>query len=197
MMAGALLKETMRFNTRVLRSVSKLFSDLELLWLTKHSQGLGTSQIVPVPRTPILNNGLPMEELDLEYEQQLDRDLEGLESGPNDDDREVLRGKFRMLQLLTLLIHLIGTWVPYRRSLTGKKSSAWDDRRIQKLLAKSPDLFSIPAGNRGTVYRYFERVINKIMLQKVKTLLNEYQAIVKTTAIIKVNDPKLPKYAIY
>lgn len=175
----------MDLNFRVLRNVSRC-SHAKTLWLTKHFKGLGTSQIVPIPRTPILNNGLPLEELDLEYEQQLDRDLEGDEGGPNDDDKDVLRGKYHISELLSLLTQIIGTWVPYRRSLTGKKSSNWDDRKIQKLLAKSPDLFSIPAGNRGTVYRYFERVINRIMLQKMKTLLREYKATVQTTIIAKV-----------
>jgi hypothetical protein len=72
---------------------------------------------------------------------------------------------------------------------TGKASCTWDDHRVKRLLARSPDLFKIPVGHRGTVYRYFERMVDSMMLQKIRGLLREYQTIVDDTRITKVSDP--------
>lgn len=53
--------------------------------------GLGSSQTRPISCTPCVNLGLPMEELDLEFEQQLDQELEG--PGIADDgDVDALQG---------------------------------------------------------------------------------------------------------
>lgn len=64
---------------------------------------------------------------------------------------------------------------------------SWDDGRIQKLLDKNSDLYNIPAGLRGTVYRYFERRLDVKILMEVGELLKEYRNIVDDTRIAKVS----------
>jgi hypothetical protein len=104
-----------------------------------------------------------------------DHELEGL-NGPGDNDVDALAG----------------TWVPFHRTLTGKAALSWDDRRIQKLLAKSSNLFDIPVTHRGTVYRYFERMVDKKILQELKKLFRGYQDIVENTRITKVGGLQSP-----
>ena len=136
--------------------------------------GLGRDQVRAIPKTPAINLGLPLEEMDLEYE-QLHEQEDGPE-GRDENDIDAMRG----------------TTIPFRRIWTGKSSSTWPDRKIEKELSKSTNLYNISAANRGTVYRYFERQLDKQMLEKVRELYKQYQMIVNETRVKKVSNSGQP-----
>ena len=138
--------------------------------------GVGDGSLVPIPRTPQINLGLPLEEADLEFEQlqELEQELEG--AGVKEDkDRETL----------------FGTWLPFRRDFTGKGSSGIDDRKIKKVLGSNNNLYDIPEALRGSIYRYWEKQINKDCLARLKPLLVEYKHIIDSAKVTKVDGFKL------
>ena len=137
---------------------------------TDFLKGLGKDQITQIATTPAVNDGFELEEIDLEFEQLQDQELEG-PNGPDENDFEILHGDY----------------ISFQRALTGKVAASWDDRRIQKLLAKSSNLYDIPVAQRGTVYRYFEKMIDKKIFQEGKQLLHEYEDIIKDLQITKVS----------
>jgi helicase required for RNAi-mediated heterochromatin assembly 1 len=112
-----------------------------------------------------------LEEADLEFEQlqDLEQELEGPEF-QEDRERETLFGR----------------WLPFLRDLTGKASTAADERKIKRLLASHESLYDIPEVWRGSIYRYWEKQINKDCLEKLKTLLAEYKRIIDNTKVTKV-----------
>lgn len=124
--------------------------------------GVGDGALAPIPRTPQINLGLPLEEADLEFEQlqELEQELEGAEV-KEDKERETLWG----------------TRLPFLREFTGKASAAIDDRRVKKTLASNDNLYDIPEAWRGSIYRYWEKQVNKSILEKLKPLLEEYKRI--------------------
>lgn len=138
--------------------------------------GLGEGGLVSMPRTPQINLGLPMEEADLEFEQlqDLEQELEGPEF-QEDKERESLFGK----------------WLPFLRELTGKASTAVDDRKIRRLLSSHRNLYDIPEFWRGSIYRYWEKQINKECLAQLKILLAEYKRIINKTKVAKVCNDRL------
>lgn len=109
-----------------------------------------------------------MEESDIEFE-QLQEQLEGGES-QEDKESEALRG----------------TWIPFCRKWTGRSAAAIKDGKLRKMLASTSDLYDIPIGERGRVYRYMEKELNKCMLEKLKENLKGYKAAVDTIRIAKV-----------
>jgi helicase required for RNAi-mediated heterochromatin assembly 1 len=131
--------------------------------------GLGADALTPIPRTPQINLGLPLEEADLEFEQlqELELELEG-QNFEEDNGR------------------LFGRWLPFLRDFTGKASATIDDRKIRKFLACHENLYDIPESWRGSIYRYWEKQLNKDCLAKLQTLLADYKRIVDTTKITKV-----------
>lgn len=133
--------------------------------------GVGDGALAPVPRTPQINLGLPLEEADLEFEQlqELEHELEGAEV-KEDKERETLWG----------------TRLPFLGQLTGKAAAAIDDRRIKKILASKDNLYDIPEAWRGSIYRFWEKQINKNILEKLKPLLEEYKRITDQGKITKV-----------
>lgn len=133
--------------------------------------GVGDGALAPVPRTPQINSGLPLEEADLEFEQlqELEHELEGAEI-KEDKERETLWG----------------TRLPFLGQLTGKAAATIDDRRIKKILASKDNLYDIPEACRGSIYRFWEKQINKNILEKLKPLLEEYKRITDQGKITKV-----------
>lgn len=127
--------------------------------------------MVPIPRTPLINLGLPLEEADLEFEQlqELEQELEGAEF-QEDKDREKLWGR----------------WLPFLRSFTGQASTSIDNRKIKKLLTSNDNLYDIPEAWRGSIYRYWEKQINNECLARLKELLVEYKRIIDDTKVTKV-----------
>ena len=133
--------------------------------------GVGDGTLVPIPRTPQINLGLPLEEADLEFEQlqELEQELEGTEV-KEDKERETL----------------FGVWLPFRRDFTGRASAAIDDRKIKKVLGSNDNLYDIPEAWRGSIYRYWEKQINKDCLAELKPLLVEYKCIIDSAKVTKV-----------
>jgi helicase required for RNAi-mediated heterochromatin assembly 1 len=131
--------------------------------------GLGVDGLTPIPRTPQVNLGLPLEEADLEFEQlqELEQELEG-------QDFEEDNGR------------LFGRWLPFQRDFTGKASATIDDRKIRKFLRSHESLYDIPGSWRGSIYRYWEKQLNKDCLAKLQILLADYNRIVDTNKITKV-----------
>jgi helicase required for RNAi-mediated heterochromatin assembly 1 len=133
--------------------------------------GLGEGGLVPIPRTPKINLGLPLEEADLEFEQlqELEQELEGAQI-QEDKNRETLFGES----------------LPFLRDFTGRASTVIDDRKIRKLLASNDNLYDIPETWRGSIYRYWEKQINKDCLAGLKPLLAEYKRIIDNAKVMKV-----------
>lgn len=124
--------------------------------------------MVPVPQTPQINLGLPIEEADLEFEQlqELEQELESAESHED---------------------NLNGKVLPFLRSFTGRPSAAIDDRKIKRALSSRESLYDIPQSWRGPIYRYWEKQVNRECLVKLRSLLADYKSIVETTRITKVS----------
>lgn len=116
-----------------------------------------------------MNLGLPVEESDVEYEQLQQVEMEG-EDSSEDNDAESLRGTLLLLS----------------PKLTGRCPPGVDDRKIKKLLSSNKNLYDIPIGMRGPIYRYFEKKLNKSLLAKLKDQLREYKAVVDGFRIVKV-----------
>lgn len=127
--------------------------------------------MVPIPRTPPINLGLPLEEADLEFEQlqELEQELEGAEM-KEDKERE----------------NIFGTWLPFNRELTGPLSRVIDEGKIRKTLASKANLYDIPEALRGAIYRYWEKQVTNNCLEKLKVLLEQYQRIINDAKITKV-----------
>lgn len=134
--------------------------------------GLGRDGLVPIPRTPQINLGLPLEEADLEFEQlqELEQELDGVEF-QEEKEKETLFGR----------------WLPFLRDFTGKASAAINDRRVKKALASNDNLYDIPESWRGSIYRYWEKQINEDCLAKLRPLLADYKRIVEMAKITKVS----------
>lgn len=115
-----------------------------------------------------------MEEIDLEFEQLQELELES-PNGQVDKDIDAMQGVF----------------IEFQRQLTGNANLALDEKRIQKML-RNQNLYSVPAGNRGSVYRYFERIVDRQMEQQLKVLFQQFQAIVDEYKITKVNSTMSP-----
>ncbi|TAQ85205.1 hypothetical protein B7494_g6473 [Chlorociboria aeruginascens] len=116
-------------------------------------------EMTQIERTPSINMGFELEEDELEYEQ---RDEEELElDNPGDSDIDALSG----------------TWVPIKLRFTGKSSHS-SNRKAANLLESCSNLYDIPIGRRGEVYRCLEHRLNNKLLAKLKAhLLNYEQAI--------------------
>ena len=117
-----------------------------------------------------------MEEADLEFEQLQDLEQE-LEGPKFQEDKEQES--------------LSGTWLPFLRELTGKVSTATDDRKVRRLLSSHKNLYDIPEVWRGSIYRHWEKQINKDCLAQLKILLAEYKLIIDNTKVAKVRNNRL------
>ncbi|KAH7311881.1 P-loop containing nucleoside triphosphate hydrolase protein [Rhexocercosporidium sp. MPI-PUGE-AT-0058] len=121
---------------------------------------LTESQLMPIEGAPRVNLGFPLEEGDIEAEQ-----LQALEQEAADAVR---------LEEKESEIGLSGRWVPFGPDSTSKRR-----------LNRCKDLFEIPLGERGQMYRYFENQMNKIMMQKFQEMLIKYQKYVEDSYITK------------
>ncbi|KAH9218255.1 P-loop containing nucleoside triphosphate hydrolase protein [Leptodontidium sp. 2 PMI_412] len=133
-------------------------------WLTE-------SQLMPIEGAPRVNLGFPLEEGDIEAEQLQALEQEAVDaSGPDDKESD---------------IGLSGRWVPFGRKYTGRHSTFVADSASRRKLSRCKDLFEIPLGERGQMYRYFERQMNKLVMQKFQELLVKYQRHVEDSYITK------------
>jgi helicase required for RNAi-mediated heterochromatin assembly 1 len=132
---------------------------------------IGTEQLIAVPRAPEVNLGLPLEEEDPEYMQLQEVELDE-DDTPGDRDADALKGDY----------------IPFGHQLTGQCHTAISDRKVSKILAQAKDdLYKIPSGSRGAVYRYWEKKLSKLMLQRFQRVLAEYKSAVNTLRTIKVS----------
>jgi helicase required for RNAi-mediated heterochromatin assembly 1 len=139
-------------------------------WLTE-------DQIMPVPETAPINLGLGLEEGDVEYEEQVEDignefKADFSEEVNNLDDDEGLEGE----------------WLPFLRKFTGRHShpQTLSDKKIKQKIASWKNMYDIPVGQRGEVYRFLEKEMNKIVLKDLKARLIKYQDYVNAWTVTKV-----------
>lgn len=119
--------------------------------------------------------GLEEEEIDLEFEQLHEIELEAREGG-NEKDLDALPG----------------TWIPFQQTHTGRSTQGFSDKKMKKYLAGKKSLWEVPVGWRGEVYRYFERQVYQHMLQILQVHLVAYEKAVKNLKAAKVS--QIPNY---
>ncbi|KAL2062469.1 hypothetical protein VTL71DRAFT_6735 [Oculimacula yallundae] len=133
-------------------------------WLTE-------SQLMKIPGAPPVNLGFPLEEGDIEAEQLRQLEQEAADAS-SPEDKEVEFG-------------LGGPWVPFGRKVTGRHTAAVVDSAARRKLSRCKDLFEIPLSDRGQMYRYFEKQMNKIVMQKLQEYLVKYKRYVEDNYITK------------
>ena len=111
----------------------------------------------------------------MEYEQLQELEQEA-EEFPEDKGVDTLRG----------------TTITFGRTLTGRCPVPIDDRKIKRLLSSKSNLHDIHMGIRGHVYRYFEKLLNNIMLAKLKEQLREYKSTTDDLRIVQVRSHRTP-----
>lgn len=110
--------------------------------------------------------GFDYEEMDLEFEQLKELEAEGKLSG--DDEYEGLRGD---------LITFDEPW-------TGSENSEHSKDKFESLLKKE-DLWEVPAGSRGPLYRYMQQQVKEAMVKQMRFLMREYDKHAKDLKIGK------------
>ncbi|PVH72387.1 hypothetical protein DL98DRAFT_553156 [Cadophora sp. DSE1049] len=134
-------------------------------WLTD-------SQLMPIPLTPSVNLGFPLEDGDIEYEQLQELALETADAGgPDEKDPD---------------FGLDGNWLGFARKFTGRHSTPVVDSTMRRKLSRCKDLFEIPIAERGQMYRYFEKQVNSVMMQKLQEFLPKYQRYVENYSITRL-----------
>ncbi|CAL3971107.1 unnamed protein product [Diplocarpon coronariae] len=121
-----------------------------------------------IPRAPLVNLGLPLEDADIELEQL--RDLEA--SGEAHEEKESDFG-------------LNGIWVGFQRRFTGRHSAPVHGGDVKKLLKKCENMYEIPQARRGEVYRYFEKEIDAVIATSLRQLLQKYKRCVDDYSVTK------------
>ncbi|KAH8816936.1 P-loop containing nucleoside triphosphate hydrolase protein [Xylogone sp. PMI_703] len=130
------------------------------------SAWVGAGQLVQISSCPPINMGLEEEEVDLEFEQLRELELE-LGESPEDFEEE----------------NLAGAWVPFQEMLTGRTTSGYSDKKMRRYLADKQNLYEIPSNLRGEVYRYFQRQLKRQLAEEYRTTLVSY---VKTINNLKI-----------
>ncbi|QSZ36966.1 hypothetical protein DSL72_009058 [Monilinia vaccinii-corymbosi] len=128
---------------------------------------LGRDQIVHMPRTPVINKNLEIEDPDQEFEQLQEVEVE-VQSKDNEES-------------------LSGTWIPLKRSLTGKvisrRTTGKNDPK--NILARTGSLFDIPVKYRGAIYCYWEKLYYDQLTRKLIEKLGDYQNSVDSLKMTK------------
>lgn len=124
----------------VVSSDSDLPSDAITTWLGQEHLEAAS------PGCPPINMGFMEEELDFDFEQLQER--EG-ETTTNEEDE---------------MVSLSGLWVPICEVYNGVADCGFNEVRVQRLLAEHTDLWKLPSRSRGSVYRYFQRLLKKAIL---------------------------------
>ncbi|CCU82840.1 DEAD box helicase involved in nonsense mediated decay [Blumeria hordei DH14] len=131
---------------------------------------LGNDQIIPIRKTPLINEDLPLED-DLNdnifKDSNIDKVLNFDE--PTEIEDNILFGKF----------------LPYRRKYTGNHSGPIDSKKWRRRMNKIKDLYEIHESERGMAYRYFELEFDAKMRKTVRSILGEYKEITKKIKIAK------------
>ncbi|KAF5877161.1 putative dead box helicase protein [Botrytis fragariae] len=116
------------------------------------------AQKVRMPRTPVINKHLEIEDPDQEFDQLQESEVE--------------------VQANDVMDALNGTWIPFSRSYTGKTLGA---RAIGKnspknILARVGSLLDIPDKYRGHVYCYWEKLYYDQLTHKLSKKFDSYRA---------------------
>jgi helicase required for RNAi-mediated heterochromatin assembly 1 len=129
---------------------------------------LGREQLVRNPSgCPPINMGFEEEDLDPEFEQL--QELE-VEAGKKDDDD---------------IDALNGLWIPLQETFTGRRSTT-STKKIQRLLKAKNNLWDIPISCRGDIYRYFQRKIKEEAVSDFRAHSHKY--------LNKAEDVKIAKW---
>ena len=136
--------------------------------------GLTPAQLMPVHCTPQVNLGFQMEDWDEDLGAELAEDPELEEKGHKDEDKNDLDA-------------MLGEVVIFQRKFTGVSCSGMESRKVAGLLKKHDNLYEIPLGIRGAVYRYWEKKLDQRMGNDMRRLLQEYAKCVRDTKITKVS----------
>ncbi|PQE15630.1 DEAD box helicase protein [Rutstroemia sp. NJR-2017a BBW] len=111
-----------------------------------------------MPRAPVVDTSLEIEDPDQEVEELQESELEGQAK----DDMEGLHG----------------TWKAFKRGLTGRVAPgrrSTGKRDPRKILANNESLFDIPEDSRGAIYRHWETIYYAQLSQRLIVKLREYQ----------------------
>lgn len=127
-----------------------------------------------VPCTPMVNFGLQLEDWDEDLNEELEADVELEEVGHKDEDKRDID-------------ELIEEEIILQRKFTTVSSGGLNNRKIQDLLRKYDNLYDIPVGMRGAVYRYWETKLDKEVQEDIRRILKEYYKVVRQTKINKVS----------
>ncbi|PBP15776.1 hypothetical protein BUE80_DR013525 [Diplocarpon rosae] len=129
---------------------------------------LAEDQLMSIPRAPLVNFGLPLEDADIELEQL--RDLEA--SGEAHEEKESDFG-------------LNGIWVGFERRFTGRHSPPVNSEDVKQQLKKCENMYEIPQARRGEVYRYFEKEMYAIITTSLRQLFQKYKRCVDDYTVTK------------
>ncbi|KAK2624874.1 hypothetical protein QTJ16_006067 [Diplocarpon rosae] len=121
-----------------------------------------------VPRAPLVNLGLPLEDADIELEQL--RDLEA--SGEAHEEKESDFG-------------LNGMWVGFERRFTGRHSPLVHGEYVKQQLKKCENMYEIPQARRGEVYRYFEKEMYATITTSLRQIFQKYKRCVDDYSVTK------------
>jgi hypothetical protein len=86
---------------------------------------------------------------------------------------------------------LRGIWVEFNCKWTGRAATGVNDRQVKKQLSIHKNLYDIPMGMRGQIYRYWEKQLKKKMLAQLKDHLREYKSTVDDFRVTKVRQNTL------
>ncbi|KAL8843320.1 MAG: hypothetical protein Q9170_000178 [Blastenia crenularia] len=111
--------------------------------------------------------GFEYEEMELEYEELRELEAEGKLS--SDDDAEGLRGERIM----------------FNEPWTGPERCSASHEEHHESLLKTADLWQVPSGSRGPLYRYMQQRVKAAMLEKMRRLTKEYDKYAKDLKIGK------------
>ncbi|RFU29613.1 hypothetical protein B7463_g6744, partial [Scytalidium lignicola] len=125
------------------------------------SSWVGADQLVLITRCPPINMGLEEEEVDLEFEQLRELELE-LGETPDDFEEEALTG----------------AWISFEETYTGRATHGYSDKKMRKYLSDKQNLYEVPSNLRGEVYRFFQRQLRKRVVEEYRTNLVPYASAV-------------------
>lgn len=118
---------------------------------------LGDECIEARYRTTPEDFGIEVEEIDLEYEQL--KEIEAESRLIDDEDRDTLRG----LRLV------------FNEPFTGRQSIGVTDKTVRSDVRRR-DLWSIPSGHRGSVYRHMQQALKAAIMKRFRELARQYAA---------------------
>jgi helicase required for RNAi-mediated heterochromatin assembly 1 len=144
--------------------------------------GLTEDQIMPVPETAPFNLGLEVEHADIE-EEEVENIENEFKTDAVDEATEVEEEDKD---------GLVGDLLLFTRKCTGRHSNPPTLSKIKQKLASWKNLYDVPLAQRGELYRFFEKAMNKLVLKVLKARLKEYQEAVNTWNVTRVrfNPPK-------